>query len=70
MNEIETKSMEGSAQGGILRLYKSREMAAKWGISYHALRELVISGKVRPIIGIGKSWLFDGTEINGVLERL
>jgi predicted site-specific integrase-resolvase len=70
MNKSVKKSTSGSAQEGILRLYKSREMAAKWGITYNALRELVLSGKIRPFKGIGKSWLFDGTEINEVLERL
>ena len=68
MNEL--KQTMAASEGDIPRLYKSREMAKRWGISYNALRELVLSGKIRPFVGIGKSWLFDGSELKPVLERL
>ena len=68
MNEL--KRTMTANNGDIPRLYKSRDMAEKWGISYNALREMVLSGKIRPIVGIGKSWLFDGSELKPVLERL
>ncbi len=64
------KQTTAASKGEIFRLYKSREMAEKWGISYNALRKLVLTGKIRPFKDIGKSWMFDGTELGPVLERL
>jgi predicted site-specific integrase-resolvase len=53
------------------RLWNARDVAKKWGISYWSLRAMVESGKIRPIIGIGKGWKFTGNEISEVVfERL
>lgn len=55
----------------IRRLYSLKEVAPLWGLSIWEVRNLVKQGKVRPIIGVGKGWKFDGTELDiEKLERL
>jgi hypothetical protein len=58
-----------------IKLIKAKEAAKKWGISYWLLRDLVLMGKLNPIVSIAgkplKGWHFDGTEINKIsMERL
>lgn len=53
----------------VRRLFKTREVAAMWGVSYLAVKEMVRNGDIRPIVGMGKGWKFDGTEFNAVTLR-
>jgi hypothetical protein len=51
--------------------FSTREISKKWGLSRNAIFRLVREGKIRPIIGIGRGFLWTGEEIDGlVLERL
>jgi hypothetical protein len=57
------------------RLYTTGEVADLWNLSYWRVRPLVLDGTIRPIIGMGKGWMFDGTELKaaidaGKIERL
>ena len=55
----------------IPRFYKTREVAKLWGLTHWSVRNLVLTGKVKPIVGLSKGWLFLGNEINpDDLERL
>ena len=55
----------------VMRLYNTKQAAALWGLKYKELRNLVLSGKIRPIVGIGHGWKFDGSELAAAkLDRL
>lgn len=54
-----------------MRLYKMKEAAALWGITYWELRAMILDGRIRPIIKVGKGFKFDGSELGAAkLERL
>ena len=54
-----------------MRLYKMKDAAALWGITYWELRAMILDGRIRPIINVGKGFKFDGSELSAAkLERL
>jgi hypothetical protein len=54
-----------------MRLYKMKEAAALWGLTYWELRAMILDGRIRPIINVGKGYKFDGSELSmAKLERL
>ena len=56
---------------GPMRLYSTEEVVSMWGISRWRIYDLVKSGKIRPIVNMGKGWKFDGSEFDKeLLERL
>jgi len=53
------------------RLYSIKEVEIMWGISRWKIYELIKEGQIRPIVGMGKGFKFDGHEISKVrMERL
>ncbi len=65
------KANETKQEARTERLFTAKGAAEKWGITYWALRAMVESGKIRPIIGIGKGWKFTGNELGDVqFDRL
>jgi hypothetical protein len=53
------------------RLYTTQQVADLWNISRWTVFALVKKGEIRPIVGIGKGWMWDGTELGMVkFERL
>jgi predicted DNA-binding transcriptional regulator AlpA len=49
----------------------TREISKRWGLSRNAIFRLVQEGKIRPIVGVGKGFLWTGDELEGlVLARL
>lgn len=58
-------------QTSSMRLYSMKEAAARWGITYWTLRAMVLDGRIRPIVNVGRGFKFDGTELAAAkLERL
>ena len=54
-----------------VRLYSTKEVESMWGISRWRIYDLVKTGKIRPIVNMGKGWKFDGSEFEEeLLERL
>jgi hypothetical protein len=48
-----------------------KDAAALWGITYWELRAMILDGRIRPIINVGKGFKFDGSELSAAkLERL
>jgi len=53
------------------RLYTLRQVALMWNLSIWTIRGMVARREIRPIVGIGRGWMFDGGELERVtLERL
>ena len=53
-----------------IKLYSTKEVAKLWNISYWLIRDLVIAGKIRPLV-LGKGWKWTGFELTeDKLERL
>lgn len=53
------------------KLYSIKEAAKLWNLSVWEVRGLIKNGKLRPIIGVGKGFKFDGSELKtNQLERL
>jgi hypothetical protein len=54
------------------RLYTTKEVAKLWNISKCSIYKLVPLGKLRPIINIGKGWMWTGEELgnDGPFDRL
>ena len=54
------------------RLYNTNQAAELWGISRWTIYELVKTGRLKPIIGIGSKWRWkeDDLEKAGVFQRL
>jgi predicted DNA-binding transcriptional regulator AlpA len=58
-------------EAGPVRLYSTKEVESMWGISRWRIYGLVNTGKIRPIVNMGKGWKWDGSEFNKeLLERL
>lgn len=54
-----------------IKLYNTKQVAELWGLSYWKVRDLVLDGKIKPIVGLSKGWLFDSFELKQEhLERL
>jgi excisionase family DNA binding protein len=65
MVEKQNKKTDAAAVA-VKRLYSTKEAAKMWGISYDKLLELVDEGRIRPIVGMGKGWRWDGSEFASV----
>jgi len=66
-NNMKTKAEQDKEP---LKLYTTKEIAKIWNISYWCIRDLVLDGKIRPIV-LGKGWKFTGFELTeAILERL
>ena len=66
------KAQDAAAmENPIMRLYSMEQAAALWGLSYWTVRAMVLDGRIRPIINVGKGFKFDGSELSKAkLERL
>ncbi len=65
------RSNEDIREAPPMRLYSMKEAAARWGITYWTLRAMVLDGRIRPIVNVGRGFKFDGTELaSAKLERL
>ena len=54
-----------------MRLYTMKQVAALWGLSYWTVRGMVLDGTIKPYVGIGRGYKFDGMELGAAkLERL
>lgn len=70
MTENKKNTTDGVA-APVMRLYSMADAAKMWGLTYWELRRLIQSGRVRPYVGIGRGFKFDGTELKAEnLERL
>ena len=64
MSESKINKLEGAAP--VPRVYKTKEAAAMWGLSYWTLRRMVLKGMIRPIRGVGKGWYFKASQLDDV----
>jgi excisionase family DNA binding protein len=70
MRKQKIENTEGAA-APVMRLYTTEEAAMMWGLSYWTVRAMVLDGRLRPIVNVGKGWKFDGSELGKAkLERL
>jgi excisionase family DNA binding protein len=70
MKKQKIANTEGAA-APVMRLYTTEEVATLWGLSYWTVRAMVLDGRLRPIVNVGKGWKWDGTELGKAnLERL
>ncbi|MDP3851290.1 MAG: helix-turn-helix domain-containing protein [Luteolibacter sp.] len=63
----------GEGGPGPRRLYKTKEVAKVWNISTNKIYGLVGLGKLRPIVNMGKGWMWTGDEFgedDDFFERL
>ena len=53
------------------KFLSTRQFAAKCGLTRNKIFGLVQEGRIRPVVGLGKGFLWTGDELEGlVLERL
>ncbi len=60
-------------EGGPRRLYKTKEVAKVWNISTNKIYDLVGLGILKPIVNMGKGWMWTGDEFEDAddyFERL
>lgn len=69
---MKTKETQAATmENKVVRLYTLKEVAALWGLSTWTIRGLIKEGRIKPIVGLGKGFYFDGMELGQVrLERL
>lgn len=69
---MNSKKELGGLPVGPRRLYKTKEVAKVWNISTNKIYDLVNLGKLRPIINMGKGWMWTGDEFGSddFFERL
>jgi hypothetical protein len=52
------------------KTYSTKELAGIYGISYWAVRELYLKGRIRPIIGLGtRGYRWLGNELDELLDE-
>jgi hypothetical protein len=49
-----------------LKFLTTNAVAGKWGLSKWTIYRLVKQGRLKPVTGLSKGWLFTGNEINSI----
>ena len=52
------------------KLLTTKQAAKEWNVAIWLIYDKVREGKLRPIVGLGKSWRFKESDIDSLLERL
>lgn len=52
------------------KLLTTKQAAKEWNVSIWWIYDRVKEGKIRPLVGMGKSWRFKEGDIDSVLKRL
>lgn len=66
LSDMDKNKTKTDGASPVMRLYSTAQAATMWGISVKMVRKRVDTGELRPILGMGKGYKFDGSEFAGI----